>query len=167
MRFLIGFEQTWSNFEIVNRFFLVTAAAIVGAGLLWFHSPPHAAKPEVTGSSPADQISAQPVLSHAEILGSWGNPASLPDHFARHGRDFGARTSDEYALLANQFLHRAAVEPYRAKIDNHRVLRIYDPRTGSFGAYNPDGTTKTFFKPGRADYFDRQPGRPIDLRNSR
>src|SRR5262249_33988880 len=154
-----------SNVEIVNRIFLVTAAGIVGAGLLWFHSLPHAAKPGVAGVSPAEQINAEPVLSHAEILRSWGNPGSLPDHFARHGRDFGARNADEYALLAYQFLHRAAVEPYRAKIDNHQVLRIYDPRTGSFGAYNPDGTTKTFFKPGRAGYFDRQPGRAIDLRN--
>jgi hypothetical protein len=164
---LIGFHQTWSNFEIVKRVSLVTAAVIVGAGLLWFHSPQHATTPEVAGASPAEQINAQRVLSHAEILRNWGNPASLPDHFARHGRDFGARNAEEYALLAYQFLHRATAEPYRAKIDNHRVLRIYDPRTGSFGAYNPDGTTKTFFKPRRAGYFDRQPGRPIDLRNPR
>jgi hypothetical protein len=164
---LIGSHQIRSNFEIVNRVFLVIAAAIVGASFLWFHSPPHVTKPEVAGASPAEQINAQRVLSHSDILRSWGNPASLPDHFARHGRDFGARNADEYALLASQFLHRATVEPYRAKIDNYRVLRIYDPRTGSFGAYNPDGTTKTFFKPGRAGYFDRQPGRAIDLRDPR
>jgi pyocin large subunit-like protein len=151
----------------VNRVFLAAAAAIVGAGLFWFHSPQHAKKPEVAGASPPKHTNGQPVLSHTEILRSWGNPSSLPDHFARHGRDFGARNAEEYALLAYQFLHRATVEPYLAKIDNHQVLRIYDPRTGSFGAYNPDGTTKTFFKPGRAGYFDRQPGRPIDLRNSR
>ena len=151
----------------MNRIVLVTAAAIAGAGLLWFHSPRNAAKPEVAGASPAKQANSQPVLSHAEILRSWGNPASLPDHFARHGRDFGARNADEYALLAYQFLHRATVERYRAKIDNQRVLRIYDPRTGSFGAYNSEGTTKTFFKPGSAGYFDRQPGREIDLRSLR
>jgi pyocin large subunit-like protein len=151
----------------MNRVFLVTAAAIVGAGLLWFHSSPHASKPVVAGASPAEQTDTQRSLSHANILRSWGNPASLPDHFARHGRDFGARNADEYALMAYQFLHRAAAESYQAKIDDHRVLRIYDPRTGSFGAYNPDGTTKTFFKPGRAEYFDRQPGRAIDLRKPR
>jgi pyocin large subunit-like protein len=151
----------------VNRVFLVAFAAVVAAGWLWFHSAPHATKPAVAGASPAEQINAQTSLSHADILRTWGNPVSLPDHFARHGRDFGARNADEYALLAYQFLHRAAVEHYRAKIDDHGVLRIYDPRTGSFGAYNPDGTTKTFFKPGRADYFDRQPGRVIDLRKPR
>lgn len=150
----------------MNRVFLVTAAAIVGAGLLWFHSP-HATKPQAAGASSTEQINSQRVLSHSDILRSWGNPTSLQDHFARHGRDFGARNADEYALLAYQFLHRATVEPYRAKIDNQGVLRIYDPQTGSFGAYNPDGTTKTFFKPGSSGYFDRQPGQAIDLRNPR
>ena len=44
------------------------------------------------------------------------------------------------------------------------VLRVFDSRSGTFGAYNPDGTTKTFFKTGNAAYFQRQPGRRIDLR---
>jgi pyocin large subunit-like protein len=151
----------------MNRVVFVMAAAITAAGLLWFHSPHHFTKPTVADVSPTEKIDAQRSLSHADILRSWGNPASLPDHFARHGRDFGARNAAEYALLAYQFRYRATVEQFQAKIDNNRVLRIYDPRTGSFGAYNPDGTTKTFFKPGRADYFDRQPGRSIDLRNPR
>jgi pyocin large subunit-like protein len=146
----------------MNRVFLAVAAAILGAGFLWFHSPPQASKPAV--ASLAEQTSSQRSMSHADILRTWGNPASLPDHFARHGHDFGARNADEYALMANEFLRRANVESFQAKIDNRGVLRIYDPRTGSFGAYNPDGTTKTFFKPGRAEYFDRQPGRAIDLR---
>jgi pyocin large subunit-like protein len=59
------------------------------------------------------------------------------------------------------------VEGYPAKLDSERVLRIFDPRSGTFGAYNPDGTTKTFFKPGNARYFDRQPGRPINLKTGR
>jgi pyocin large subunit-like protein len=146
----------------MNRVFLAVAAAILGAGFLWFHSPPQASKPAVASS--VEQTSLHGSMSHTDILRTWGNPASLPDHFARHGHDFGARNADEYALMANEFLRRANVESFQAKIDNRGVLRIYDPRTGSFGAYNPDGTTKTFFKPGRAEYFDRQPGRAIDLR---
>jgi pyocin large subunit-like protein len=41
---------------------------------------------------------------------------------------------------------------------------VYDPGTRAFGAYNRDGTTKTFFKPGTRDYFERQPGRPVNLK---
>lgn len=98
---------------------------------------------------------------------TWANPSSLPDHFARHGADFGARNADDYARMAAEFLRRARAEGLPAKLDNRGTLRIYDPRTGAFGAYNRDGTTKTFFKPRNASYFDRQPGRRIDLRTYR
>jgi hypothetical protein len=98
---------------------------------------------------------------------TWGNPASLPDHFARHGADFGARSPDEYARLAEQFLRRARMEGLPAKVDDRGVLRIFDPATRTFGAYNRNGTAKTFFKPGSSGYFDRQPGQRVDLRTLR
>jgi filamentous hemagglutinin len=48
------------------------------------------------------------------------------------------------------------------------VIRIYDPATNSFGAFNPSGTTATLFKPDPAihglptnwDYWLTQPGGP-------
>ena len=95
---------------------------------------------------------------------TWGNPASLPDHFARHGADFGARNAEEYARMASEFLQRAKADALSAKVGSNGVLRIYDSRSGTFGAYNRDGTTKTFFKPGNPVYFERQPGRPVNLR---
>lgn len=33
------------------------------------------------------------------------------------------------------------------KTDDKGVTRIYDPKTNTFGAYNADGTTRTFYKP--------------------
>lgn len=98
---------------------------------------------------------------------TWGNPSSLSDHFSRHGTDFGARDPDDYARMAAQFLQRARTEGLPAKVDTGGTLRVYDPRGGAFGAYNRDGTTKTYFKPGSASYFERQPGRRIDLRTNR
>ena len=32
------------------------------------------------------------------------------------------------------------------KVDDNGVTRVYDPRTNTFGAYNADGTTRTFYK---------------------
>jgi pyocin large subunit-like protein len=42
-------------------------------------------------------------------------------------------------------------------------MRVYDSKTNTFGSYNPDGSTKTFFKPDPirypgTSYFDKQPG---------
>jgi pyocin large subunit-like protein len=95
---------------------------------------------------------------------TWGNYATLPDHFARHGADFHAKDPEDYARMAWEFRQRAVAEGLPAKLDNERVLRIYDPETGAFAAYNPNGTTKTFFKPGSRDYFERQPGRLVNLK---
>jgi len=95
---------------------------------------------------------------------TWGNPTSLPDHFARHGRDFAAKSANEYAQMAADFLQRAKAEGLPTKIDPAGTLRVFDSRSGAFGAYNRDGSAKTFFKPGSNSYFERQPGRPVDLR---
>jgi len=119
------------------------------------------------GSSPA----ASEIHSTASVSGNaretWGHVDSLPDHFARHGRDFHARDAEDYAAQAAAFLQRARTEGLPAKRDADGSLRVYDPATGAFGAYNRNGTTRTYFKPGNPDYFQRQPGTPVDLRAER
>ena len=92
---------------------------------------------------------------------TWGSLASLPDHFARHGADFSAKNADDYARLAWEFRERAKAERLPTKLDETGVKRVFDPKTGAFAAYNRDGTTKTFFKPGSPGYFERQPGRIV------
>lgn len=109
-------------------------------------------------ASPAARPQAPPTRE------TWGSLRTLVDHFERHGRDFGSRNADDYAAQAWEFRQRAIREGLPAKRDTEGVLRIYDPRTRAFGAYNRDGTTRTYFKPGRRDYFDDQPGRPVDLK---
>jgi len=92
---------------------------------------------------------------------TWGNPGSLRDHFERHGADFKAKDEDDYARQAHAFLERARTEGLPTKVDAEGTIRIFDPKTRTFGAYNRNGTTKTFFKPNSRDYFDRQPGKLV------
>jgi hypothetical protein len=89
----------------------------------------------------------------------WGNPTTLQDHFNRHGGDFNSSSPEEYAQQARDFFQRAVEEQLPTKVDTDGTIRIYDPATNEFGSYNPDGTTKTYFKPSRGqDYWDDQPG---------
>ena len=69
--------------------------------------------------------------------------------------------------MAAEFLQTAKADGLPAKVDDAGTIRVFDPRTGAFGAYNRNGTTKTFFKPDSNGYFDRQPGRRVDLRTWR
>jgi hypothetical protein len=87
----------------------------------------------------------------------WGNPKTLADHFERHGADFLASDAEDYARQARAFyLNR---EQHQMKTDADGTVRLYDATTNAFGAYNADGTTKTYFMPDNGQaYFDRQPG---------
>jgi pyocin large subunit-like protein len=101
---------------------------------------------------------------------TWGNISTLQDHFDRHGRDFASKSPDDYAAQAWHLLQRARAESLPMKIDpTDGTLRIFDPKTRAFAAYNREGRTKTFFKPESPTYWQRQPGRPAkpsDLRFS-
>lgn len=132
----------------------------------WFlgapkNQPPATSAPVPTAESPSPSASVLPTGR------TWGRIETLGDHFARHGRDFNARTPDDYAAQAAAFLQRAKTAGLPAKRDADGTLRVFDPATGAFAAYNRDGTTKTYFKPDSPDYFERQPGTPVDLRNAR
>ncbi len=101
-----------------------------------------------------------------DLLRLWGRADTLADHFVRHGADFGARTADEYLALGTDFLQRSQLERLPTKIDSGGVIRAYDAATNMFGAFNPDGTIRTFFKPDpkvhgyptNLDYWRAQPG---------
>ncbi|GEP40824.1 fibronectin type III domain-containing protein [Brevifollis gellanilyticus] len=93
---------------------------------------------------------------------TWGRIDSLQDHFDRHGADFQSKSPDDYAAQAWLFLQRAKAGGLPMKWDDSdQSLRVYDPKTRAFAAYNRDGTTKTYFRPNSPTYWDRQPGKLI------
>jgi RHS repeat-associated protein len=151
-----------------------TAGAVVVAGALWslFSDDSEQAntnaesQPQPTGCDPSPSAAeggSELALSSSE---SWGNPATLEDHFLRHGADFGATSAEDYASQASSFLQRGLRGGAEVKVDSRGVIRVYDPETNTFGAYNADGTTRTFYKPEPAAhgyptnraYWDAQPG---------
>ncbi len=132
-----------------------------------------ATSPKTTPDAPPTKVTSPPRTSPASkpppastqqappTRATWGNMPALADHFARHGQDFQARDPDDYARQAWSFRQRAMATSLPMKLDVDGTLRVFDAMTGAFAAYNRDGTTKTYFKPGSRDYFARQPGRPV------
>jgi hypothetical protein len=140
-----------------RRFWQLTLLFFLGA--LFFVAKDRVGDWRTGSSKPA--ISWQRPL--ADFRSNWGNPATLADHFARHGADFGARSAEEYAHLAMNFGERAQRGELPVKIDDDGTRRAFEAKTGTFGAYDEDWTAKTFFKPRSRDYFARQPGRLVKL----
>ena len=67
----------------------------------------------------------------------------------------GATSKEEYADMAHElYLNK---EQYQVKVDREGITRVYDAARNLFGAYNPDGTTKSYLAPtGGQAYFDKQ-----------
>lgn len=88
---------------------------------------------------------------------TWANPNTLKDHFDRHAKAFYINDEATYENQAHQFyLNR---NKYQTKVDENGTIRVYDSQTNTFGVYNSNGKTITFFKPRHGQrYFDSQPG---------
>jgi Phage portal protein len=114
---------------------------------------PDIAAPDTPATAPASEPQAA-----TSAPPSWSSPATLSDHFARHGNDFGATNASEYAEKAHDFYMRSIESGYLRKVDIDGTIRIYDPISNTFGSYNSNGTTRTFFKPSSKTYWSRQPG---------
>ena len=92
-------------------------------------------------------------------IDTWGRPETLQRHFREHGAEVGATSASDYAAQAAEFFQKGIREGLPIKIDSQGIIRIYDEVTNTFGAYNPSGTTATFFKPtGGINYWNTQPG---------
>ena len=116
---------------------------------------------DATTSGLSQSLDSSNVVSvEQSTSNSWGNSETLEDHFFSHGADFGSQNAEEYANQAQDFLQQGLTDRFPTKVDLEGVVRIYDPETNTFGSYNPDLTTRTFFKPSPdgSAYWADQPG---------
>jgi pyocin large subunit-like protein len=78
------------------------------------------------------------------------------EHFQKHGSEFGRITQPEYLRLAQE-LRDAPVGGPILEARRGAVITRFDRKHGFFGAYNVDGTIRTFFIPNQGErYFRRQ-----------
>jgi RHS repeat-associated protein len=99
--------------------------------------------------------------SGAIVSRGWGNPKSLNQHYSDHGGDFGSKSANDYANKASNFFNEAPKNGYQQIVGKDGTIRIYDGKTNTFGSYNTDGSTKTFFKPsGGQSYWNTQTSDP-------
>jgi pyocin large subunit-like protein len=81
----------------------------------------------------------------------------LEDHYAKHGREFGPITRDQYLHMAQQLRDtKAGKNVLESKRPGGGGAK-FDRKRGWFVAYESDGTLRTFFMPNDGiRYFERQ-----------
>jgi pyocin large subunit-like protein len=80
----------------------------------------------------------------------------LQDHFERYGHEFGSISRQQYLHLAQQLRD---AKPGRDILESKSLDGIirFDRKHGYFGAYENDGTIRTFFiPPDGIRYFERE-----------
>ncbi|MCC6651831.1 MAG: hypothetical protein IT348_11835 [Candidatus Eisenbacteria bacterium] len=122
-------------------------------------APPPAAA--TAGGTPAPTSDVE-AASHAfgpEV--GFRSAERLADHFAKHGREFGAANEAEYLAQAQSLRDRATGgDVLELKRDDGVTCR-FDRTSGAFLAFNRDGTIRTYFRPNDGErYFERQSQRP-------
>jgi pyocin large subunit-like protein len=85
----------------------------------------------------------------------------LDEHYAKHGREFGKISKGDYLKLAQALRDAPPGGQILQAVKPGGILTRFDRGSGAFGAYNRDGTIRTFFIPNNGEtYFHRQATRP-------
>lgn len=83
------------------------------------------------------------------------------EHYAKHGREFGNISAQEYLHRAQALRDAPVGGPILEAVKPGGVITKFDRGSKAFGAYNRDGTIRTFFIPNDGErYFHRQANRP-------
>ena|SRR5215831_5270984 len=153
-------------------FWFLTALLIALAALVLPRAASHFAPappptPPPVGDSVANAIGDTSVAPdqdrefgprHPEI--GFRSQDRLIEHFQKHGREFHARSADDYLRLAQTLRDRRKGADVLEFVRNDAVTCKYDRETGAFVAYDSDGTLRTFFRPHDGEaYFERQKSR--------
>jgi pyocin large subunit-like protein len=106
------------------------------------------------------------LLAVLSLLGDgpgFRNRHLFDEHYAKHGREFGNISQQEYLRLAQALRDAPAGGPILEAVKPGGIFTRFDRRKGAFGAYNPDRTIRTFFIPNNGErYFRRQAIRRYD-----
>ena len=117
------------------------------------------APPPLTEKIPLPQVDEVP----ARPSRSPGFPSerSYDQHFQKHGAEFGHITQEQYLAMAQALRDKPVGGPILEIVREDGVATRFDRESGHFGAYNRDGTIRTFFIPNDGErYFQRQARRP-------
>ena len=90
-------------------------------------------------------------------------PALFEQHYLKHGHEFGRISKAEYLSMAQTLRDEPVGGPIQESRRPNGEFSRFDRIHGYFGAYNRDGTIRTFFIPNNGErYFRNQARRRVE-----
>ena len=117
---------------------------------------------ERNGGPPANAVSQSAPTQPAHNPIGFASRERLVEHYQKHGREFGAITMQEYLGQAQELRDSPAGGDVLEIVRADHVTTRYERSTGSFIAFNPEGTIRTYFKPNNGEIYFRRQGQRGD-----
>jgi pyocin large subunit-like protein len=87
----------------------------------------------------------------------------LDEHYAKHGREFGTISRDDYLRQAQALRDAPVGGTVLEVVRGDGTVSRFDRASGGFVAFDGDGTIRTYFRPNDGEaYFRRQARRRPD-----
>jgi pyocin large subunit-like protein len=157
----------WISLKQRSVFFVwLLGLALLGSACQQVSAPAQqpAAAPNAAMSAPTQVTPANAsVTTHRRPEIGFTSRQKYLDHFAKHGREFGDISAEEYLRQAQTLRDRPAGKDVLEVVRADGVITRFDNVNGAFLAFNADLTIRTFFKPNDGvNYFWRQSRRQGD-----
>jgi pyocin large subunit-like protein len=110
-----------------------------------------------TNRNETPAVQAASPSAHATSTIGFASRERLAQHYHKHGNEFGNISMEEYLRVAQTLRDHAADATILEAVRSDGVTTRFDRDTGTFIAFNRDGTIRTCFKPNDGEaYFRRQ-----------
>jgi hypothetical protein len=146
---------------VLRRLLVLIVTVAIGWGITLLQSRPTPLPTPELGAQPPSASASNPSPALTKSVRrdiGFRSRDRLVDHYAKHGREFGAISMPEYLAQA-QALRDRPLDAMTLELvrTTDGVVSRFDRTSGAFLAFNRDYTIRTFFKPNDGeDYFRRQ-----------
>lgn len=89
------------------------------------------------------------------------NKGGIDKHFKEHGKEFNAKTKQEYAAKAVHFANDVDKKHYKSVVDKDGSTYKYDPRDGRLAIITKDGYVVTYHHTGNKFTYTNKKGKVI------
>jgi len=138
-----------------TSFAIVALAAVFVAGCGPAAAPHAATAASHAPGAPAARAAVAPAFTHRDA--GFRTRRLLAEHFDKHGAEFGDVTRGDYLRIAQDLRDRPAGGDVLEQVRADGTITRFDRATGTFVAFDGDGTLHTCFRPRDGErYFRRQ-----------